>query len=538
MDGLLIVGRTGKPIVLSRFRHSRTVYPLLHADYLREVLAIIRANPQAQPLGEMAGVVASERDLPPILPVPMADAGEESDTESASDDISDVSDGSDAPSLPAEAQAWSEAARAPCDDEPAAVELEGGSVLCHIKVGELRFLCPVSREVNPLLPLTFLRRVVRVLQEYLVGSTSPELLTEEVLCEHFDVVYQLIEEMLDGDGHVLLTEVNALKDIVLLPSWLDKLVQTVGLDAAADRGRTSLTSPVPWRRPNSKYAKNEVYVDLIESLQGMVDATGAPIALDLWGRMECTAYLSGMPELLITLQSPELVENAAWHPCVRRPLWNEQKKVSCVPPDGMCELGTYHLRAASAAGSSALGQSALSQALPLNVHTSLEPWSAAQGGLAFSVALEPTLTSNHTLEEVCIEWKLGNHVHGVDATTQLQSRTSKAAMSSDIGSVPNVAGASGSIVFDRKQQLLRWTIPRLVPTHKTVLKGTILASEACRPLYAVQVHFLIIGLSLSGMRVGSIQMQQETYTPIKRARSVLQGQLEWRHCSSAMPGLH
>ena len=95
------------------------------------------------------------------------------------------------------------------------------------------------------MPLAFLRKVVHVLQEYLVGSTNPELLTEEVLCEHFDVVYQLIEEMLDGEGHVLLTEVNALKDIVLPPSWLDKLIQTVGLDASADRGRTSLTSPVP-----------------------------------------------------------------------------------------------------------------------------------------------------------------------------------------------------------------------------------------------------------------------------------------------------
>lgn len=392
--------------------------------------------------------------------------------------------------------------------------------------------------VNPLVPLAFLRKVVRVLQEYLIGSTQTEMLTEEVLCEHFDVVYQLVEEMLDGEGHVLLTEVNALKDIVLPPSWLDKLIQTVGLDASSERGRTSLTSPVPWRRPHSKYAKNEVYMDVVEILTGIVSASGTPVQLDLWGRMECTAHLSGLPDLLVTLQSPELVENAAWHPCIRRPIWNEQKKLSCIPPDGFCELGHYHLRAARAAGTAVLGHSALAnqqQALPLLVHTSLQPWEAAQGGLPFTMAIEPTISSAHTLEDVCVEWRLGDHVHGVDATAQLQTLTTKASMSSDIGTIPQAAGAPGSMVFDRKQKLLRWTIPRLVPTHQTVLTGTILASQVCRPLYALQVRFAIVGLSLSGMRVSSIQVHQEAYTPTKGARSLVQGHLEWRFRSPGYP---
>lgn len=140
MDGLLIVGRSGKPIVLSRFRHSRSVYPLLHADYLRDLVATIQANPEAKPLGEVAGVVASDRDLPPILPVPHADAASKDNASEEHD-----SDTSEAPSLPDEANEWSDAARARSPEEQV-VELEGGSVLCHIKVGELRFLCPVSRE--------------------------------------------------------------------------------------------------------------------------------------------------------------------------------------------------------------------------------------------------------------------------------------------------------------------------------------------------------------------------------------------------------
>lgn len=100
--------------------------------------------------------------------------------------------------------------------------------------------------VDPAVPLAFLHKVVSVLQDYLVGSTDPALLTEELVCEHFDIVYELLEEMLDGEGNVLMTEVNSLKDIVLPPSWLDKLVKTVGLNSYA---KPLITDPRSARAP-------------------------------------------------------------------------------------------------------------------------------------------------------------------------------------------------------------------------------------------------------------------------------------------------
>lgn len=105
--------------------------------------------------------------------------------------------------------------------------------------------------VDPLLPITFLRKVAGVLQEYLVGSPDPAHLTEEVVCDHFDTVYELLEEMLDGEGNVLLTEVNTLKDIVAPPSWLHRLVKSVSLgpyvsvDPTYSALRTSRTCPLP-----------------------------------------------------------------------------------------------------------------------------------------------------------------------------------------------------------------------------------------------------------------------------------------------------
>ena len=54
-------------------------------------------------------------------------------------------------------------------------------------------------------------------------------MTEDVIRDNFDIVYQLFEEILDKDGNVLTTEVNTLKSLVMPPSWVDKIVKAVGV---------------------------------------------------------------------------------------------------------------------------------------------------------------------------------------------------------------------------------------------------------------------------------------------------------------------
>ncbi|KAJ1021158.1 hypothetical protein NDA16_003944 [Ustilago loliicola] len=174
---------------------------------------------------------------------------------------------------------------------------EQGVALVHVASGPLRFLCPVSREVDPLVPLTFLRSFTAILQEYLTQSTDPALLTEDTLRDNFDIVYQLFEEIVDTDGNILTTEVNMLKSLVLPPNWVGKLVKAVGVSGLASAAPPPLISTIPWRRPNSKYTNNELYVDLIESLEGIISRTGRSVALDLWASVQCNARLSGTPDL-------------------------------------------------------------------------------------------------------------------------------------------------------------------------------------------------------------------------------------------------
>lgn len=109
-----------------------------------------------------------------------------------------------------------------------------GSALCHIERDGLRYLVPVSGEVNPLFAFAFLESFLDTLREYL-GEV-----TEGTVKDNFDIVYmvsyshgvanwaQLIEEMLD-EGHPMTMETNMLKDIVMPPSLVRKLLNVAGV---------------------------------------------------------------------------------------------------------------------------------------------------------------------------------------------------------------------------------------------------------------------------------------------------------------------
>lgn len=515
MDGLIIAGRHGQPIMLSRFRQTNPLYSMLHTSFLSDLIADMQMQAEAG-----TSKNASVRDIPPVLSVPLPDSIFAEKEEEDEQDDDDEGESVSPPDLPDEALAWSESVKKTAEDPTeTCISIEGGSILCHIMVGDVRFLCPVSHSIDPLIPFAFLHKVVAILQEYLIGSTDPALMTEDVICEHFDIVYELMEEMLDGAGHVLLTEVNALKDIVLPPSWLDKLIHTVGLSSSAEHARTSLASPVPWRRPNSKYAKNEVYLDIVETMDGIVNASGAALSLDVHGTLECSALLSGIPELVVKLSHPTMVEYPAWHKCIQQRDWHENRILRFIPPDGDSRLGEFRIKSAATAKST----------LPLCIHANVMPYEAALGGLPFEISAEHTLDHSYDLQDVCVEWLLGNGVQGIDATTQVQTVANKVSMSSDIGSIPSLSRSTGTMVFDRKRQLMRWTIPTLMPSTMSVLRGTILSSTThCRPMYALQVQFMVQGYSFSGLRVTSVQLEKEAYTLSKGARVRLMGDIEWR----------
>ena len=87
----------------------------------------------------------------------------------------------------------------------------------------LLFFVPASTDTEPLFVLEFLHRLVDVLEDFL----GPPLLASKIEGA-YDVVAQLLGEMCDA-GSVCNTEPNALRDVVDVPKWVDKLLGGVGL---------------------------------------------------------------------------------------------------------------------------------------------------------------------------------------------------------------------------------------------------------------------------------------------------------------------
>lgn len=66
-------------------------------------------------------------------------------------------------------------------------------------------------------------------------------------------------------------EPNMLKDIVLPPSMIRKLLNAAGVSGLQSTNTAPLTAAIPWRSPGIRHANNEIFFDIEESLDALLD---------------------------------------------------------------------------------------------------------------------------------------------------------------------------------------------------------------------------------------------------------------------------
>ena len=93
----------------------------------------------------------------------------------------------------------------------------------------------------------------------------------------------------------------------------------------------AVTNAVSWRSEGIRYRKNEVFLDVIESLNLLVSSTGNVLRSEILGAVKLKCYLSGMPELRLGLNDKVMfettgrstrgkaveMEDVKFHQCVR-----------------------------------------------------------------------------------------------------------------------------------------------------------------------------------------------------------------------------
>lgn len=234
--------------------------------------------------------------------------------------------------------------------------------LVHIQHHGLFFLAVVKNDTPPLLVLEFLQRVVEVFGHYMTD------VTEEAIKDKFVIVYQVLDEMMDG-GFPFTTEPNVLTSMINKTNLLSELMENIpvpgtlnvplpmslggkismgsrAISLAAPIGTSNQLpraagSTVPWRTVGVKYTTNEVYFDINEEIDAIIDRNGHVLRCVAHGNVQVNCKLSGMPDLSLLFYNPRVLEDVAFHPCIRYSRWDQSKVLSFVPPDGAFKLMEY-----------------------------------------------------------------------------------------------------------------------------------------------------------------------------------------------------
>lgn len=110
-------------------------------------------------------------------------------------------------------------------------------------------------------------------------------------------------------------------------------------------------SALPWRSAVLRYSRNEVFVDIVEVISGVMDRKGKAVAADglqLTVSIGCKTKLSGTPDLSLALyplpkSATARILAPSFHPCVRHERWLKDGVMSFVPPDGEFELAQFNI---------------------------------------------------------------------------------------------------------------------------------------------------------------------------------------------------
>ncbi|CAM38561.2 putative adaptor complex subunit medium chain 3 [Leishmania braziliensis MHOM/BR/75/M2904] len=239
---------------------------------------------------------------------------------------------------------WKETSEA-----PAAIVTYGGTVFSQIHRNNVFLVGTYPSDDTALVVIEQLCLVAHVLTTYLSE------VTENTIRENFSTVYQLLQEMFDY-GYPLTTELCALEELVPRPTLENRVrtmldtplvnkVMPVGSRTAIGVGTRQVSSSfggVPWRDPETRHSTNQILFDVVESLDCVLDSEGRCVRAAVQGSIEVNCRLSGMPDMMLRLRDFDaVVDDVAFHRCVRLDRYEHDRTLCFIPPDGKFTLMKY-----------------------------------------------------------------------------------------------------------------------------------------------------------------------------------------------------
>ncbi|XP_063832021.1 AP-1 complex subunit mu-1-like [Ostrinia nubilalis] len=208
-----------------------------------------------------------------------------------------------------------------------------------IKTNNLYIVSATKKNANIALVFAFLYKLVEVFSEYF------QELEEESIRDNFVVIYELLDELIDF-GYPQTTDSTILQEYITQEGHRLEMHRKIP---------TAVTNAVSWRSEGIRYRKNEVFLDVVESVNLLANSHGTVLRSEIVGAVKMKVYLSGMPELRLGLNDKVLFENrrsqaksveiedVKFHQCVKLSRYANDRTISFIPPDGDFELMSYRI---------------------------------------------------------------------------------------------------------------------------------------------------------------------------------------------------
>eukprot|EP01053_Blabericola_migrator_P011420 Blabericola_migrator_1__11419@NODE_678_length_6912_cov_111_209642_g492_i0_p2_GENE_NODE_678_length_6912_cov_111_209642_g492_i0NODE_678_length_6912_cov_111_209642_g492_i0_p2_ORF_typecomplete_len421_score70_42Adap_comp_sub/PF00928_21/6_3e78Clat_adaptor_s/PF01217_20/2_2e15muHD/PF10291_9/5_9e06ox_reductase_C/PF08635_10/0_047KN17_SH3/PF18131_1/0_17_NODE_678_length_6912_cov_111_209642_g492_i021243386 len=164
--------------------------------------------------------------------------------------------------------------------------------------------------------------------------------TETSVRRNVSVYFCILDEAIDF-GVPQFLDRDTLKSLILPGS--DDVTQKTFRDITAQ-----VTGAVSWRAPNLRYRRNEVYIDVLESVNALISSSGEILGADVAGQVIVKSNLSGMPECRFGINDKVQVnalhlDDMRFHQCVKESASANARCISFVPPDGVFQLMVYRI---------------------------------------------------------------------------------------------------------------------------------------------------------------------------------------------------
>jgi AP-2 complex subunit mu-1 len=232
-----------------------------------------------------------------------------------------------------------------------------GTSFLWVRHKDMFFVAVTRSNGNAALIFSFLYAMLDIFKGYF-----EEDFDEDAIRDNFTLVYELLDEILDY-GYPQ----NCALDVLKMYINLGSVRQSTS--AAADKQMTSaITGARDWRREGIVHKKNEVFIDVDESVNLLVSSNGTVLKNDVSGKIVMKALLTGMPECKLGLNDKVVldrdgaggkgggaaaaakkkaagvdIDDCTFHRCVQLGKFDADRTITFVPPDGEFELMKYRI---------------------------------------------------------------------------------------------------------------------------------------------------------------------------------------------------